>query len=190
MEIYFVKKNTKFGPKEVHHIDEKNIEDEIKKKYFETIFNLKHMLPLEVEGSNLLLRVTDIELQQTGITELDKSSLDKSFGIYVKETQFDFSVANSISDVKIKTTKLKEKNIFRSKFNFEDLGVGGLDQEFADIFRVAFAARRYPSSYLNQFNIKHVRGMIFYGPPGTGKTLIARQLGKALNAKEVKVKVN
>jgi vesicle-fusing ATPase len=35
--------------------------------------------------------------------------------------------------------------------------------------------------------INHVRGMLLYGPPGCGKTLIARQIGKALNAREPKI---
>jgi SpoVK/Ycf46/Vps4 family AAA+-type ATPase len=46
-------------------------------------------------------------------------------------------------------------------------------QEFADIFRRAFASRIFPS-LVNELGIKHVRGMLLYGPPGTGKTLIAR----------------
>ena len=138
----------------------------------------------------MILKTTEIELQKTGIPEIDKSDFNRNFGLYIKETQFDFTVSKDSNDLKIKTTKLKEKSIFRSKFNFEDMGIGGLDQEFADIFRVAFASRRYPANYLAQFNIKHVKGMLFYGPPGTGKTLIARQLGKALHAKEPKVNFN
>jgi len=35
--------------------------------------------------------------------------------------------------------------------------------------------------------INHVRGMLLYGAPGCGKTLIARQIGKALNAREPKI---
>ena len=31
--------------------------------------------------------------------------------------------------------------------------------------------------------------MLLYGPPGCGKTLIARQIGKALNAREPKLVV-
>ena len=189
IEIFFAKKTSRLGLKEIHTIDEKDIEEELKKKYFDTIINKSHLLPLEVGGTNMILKTLDIEMLKTGIPEIDNSSFHKNFGLYVKETQLDFTIGKDISDIKIKTQKMKEKNIFREKFNFEEMGIGGLDQEFADIFRVAFASRRYPANYLAQFNITHVKGMLFYGPTGTGKTLIARKLGKALHAKEPKVSI-
>jgi vesicle-fusing ATPase len=67
------------------------------------------------------------------------------------------------------------------------MGIGGLDAELANIFRRAFASRRFPPSTLHKYGIKHVKGILLYGPPGTGKTLIARQLAKALKAKEPKI---
>ena len=77
--------------------------------------------------------------------------------------------------------------LFERGFNFQAMGIGGLDKEFADIFRSAFASRVFPPEVLRKMGIKHVRGMLLYGPPGCGKTLIARQIGKALNAHEPKV---
>jgi len=77
--------------------------------------------------------------------------------------------------------------LFRNGFNFEKLGIGGLDEEFSIIFRRAFASRVYPKEIMKHMGIEHVRGMLLYGPPGCGKTLIARQIGKALNAREPKV---
>jgi vesicle-fusing ATPase len=77
--------------------------------------------------------------------------------------------------------------ILRSNFRFEELGIGGLDNEFAIIFRRAFASRLFPPSLTQRMGIKHVRGLLLYGPPGTGKTLIARQIGKTLNAREPKI---
>ena len=35
--------------------------------------------------------------------------------------------------------------------------------------------------------VRHVKGMLLFGPPGTGKTLLARQIGKMLNAHELKI---
>jgi vesicle-fusing ATPase len=67
------------------------------------------------------------------------------------------------------------------------MGIGGLDKEFSQIFRRAFASRIFPPAIVERLGIQHVKGMILYGPPGTGKTLIARQIGKMLNAKEPKI---
>ena len=78
-------------------------------------------------------------------------------------------------------------NLFVSDFDFEKLGIGGLDAEFNKIFRRAFASRIWPAHIIKQMGINHVRGMLLYGPPGCGKTLIARQIGKALNAREPKI---
>ena len=72
--------------------------------------------------------------------------------------------------------------------NFEEMGVGGLDAEFLQIFRRAFMTRMFPSSYMSERGLHHTRGMLMYGPPGCGKTLIARQLTKHLgNAAEPKI---
>ena len=66
------------------------------------------------------------------------------------------------------------KSIVRPDFKFEDMGIGGLDQQISDIFRRAFASRRFPGASLERYGIKHVKGVLLHGPPGTGKTLIAR----------------
>ena len=78
-------------------------------------------------------------------------------------------------------------NLFLSDFDFEKLGIGGLDAEFNKIFRRAFASRVLPANKLKELGLTHVRGMLLYGPPGCGKTLIARQIGKVLNAREPKI---
>ena len=50
--------------------------------------------------------------------------------------------------------------------DFEKLGIGGLDAEFNQIFRRAFASRIWPAHVIKQMGINHVRGMLLYGPPG------------------------
>uniref|UniRef100_A0A5S6QQ51 Vesicle-fusing ATPase n=1 Tax=Trichuris muris TaxID=70415 RepID=A0A5S6QQ51_TRIMR len=79
------------------------------------------------------------------------------------------------------------QSIINPDWNFEKMGIGGLDTEFSAIFRRAFASRVFPPDFIEQLGLKHVRGILLYGPPGTGKTLMARQIGKMLNAREPKI---
>jgi len=72
-------------------------------------------------------------------------------------------------------------------FDGEQLGIGGLDRQFADIFRRAFASRLIPTAQLQKMGLNHVKGMLLYGPPGTGKTLIARKIGQMLTERPPKV---
>ena len=74
-----------------------------------------------------------------------------------------------------------------SEVSFAKLGIGGLDAQFDQIFRRAFASRVFPPAVVERMGIHHVRGVLLYGPPGTGKTLIARQIGKMLNGRDPKI---
>ncbi|KAK7112888.1 vesicle-fusing ATPase-like isoform X2 [Littorina saxatilis] len=89
------------------------------------------------------------------------------------------------------TGKSKGKSSYQSIINpdwdFNKMGIGGLDKEFSAIFRRAFASRVFPPEIVEQLGMKHVRGILLFGPPGTGKTLMARQIGKMLNAREPKI---
>ncbi|CAG2254590.1 NSF [Mytilus edulis] len=89
------------------------------------------------------------------------------------------------------TGKSKSKQAYTSIINpdwdFNKMGIGGLDSEFSAIFRRAFASRVFPPEVVEQIGIKHVKGILLFGPPGTGKTLMARQIGKMLNAREPKI---
>lgn len=59
--------------------------------------------------------------------------------------------------------------LFKAKeFNFEKLGIGGLDDQFEQIFRRAFASRVFPPSVVERLGIRHVKGVLLFGPPGTG----------------------
>lgn len=54
----------------------------------------------------------------------------------------------------------KKHGIRNDDWSFERLGIGGLDAEFALIFRRAFAARLFPPHVIQQLGIKHVKGFI------------------------------
>ncbi|CAN8000784.1 unnamed protein product [Ixodes pacificus] len=83
--------------------------------------------------------------------------------------------------------KMVRQSIINPDWDFNKMGIGGLDNEFSAIFRRAFASRVFPPEVIEQLNLKHVRGILLYGPPGTGKTLMARQIGKMLNGREPKI---
>lgn len=83
--------------------------------------------------------------------------------------------------------KVVRQSIINPDWDFQKMGIGGLDKEFNAIFRRAFASRVFPPEVVEQLGLKHVRGILLFGPPGTGKTLMARQIGQMLNAREPKI---
>lgn len=80
--------------------------------------------------------------------------------------------------------EIKQYNddVFSGDFNLDDLEIGGLDEQFKKLFRIAFSSRILAEESVSM-DIKSPKGILLYGPPGTGKTLIARTLSKILNAK-------
>lgn len=46
------------------------------------------------------------------------------------------------------------------------MGIGGLDEQFIQILRRAFASRVFPPEVTEQLGVKHVKGLLLYGPPG------------------------
>ncbi len=56
--------------------------------------------------------------------------------------------------------------IISPDWDFNQMGIGGLDKEFSDIFRRAFASRVFPPDIVEQLGMKHVRGILLFGPPG------------------------
>ncbi|WVR03176.1 hypothetical protein IAU60_000167 [Kwoniella sp. DSM 27419] len=113
---------------------------------------------------------------------------DAQTGIIMEGTEIIW-VKDPTSGIKLKNSSKRGPTnaILAPNFKFEDMGIGGLDTEFAAIFRRAFASRIFPPGLVDKLGIQHVKGILLFGPPGTGKTLMARQIGKMLNAKEPKV---
>lgn len=52
--------------------------------------------------------------------------------------------------------------ILAPNFKFEDMGIGGLDTEFSEIFRRAFASRVFPPGLVEKLGIQHVKGEFRY----------------------------
>ncbi|KAH0474939.1 MAG: uncharacterized protein KVP18_001297 [Porospora cf. gigantea A] len=159
-----------------------DIETLFRARFGECVLSAGQLFPLEKEGTTLQLKVLKMEPPVVD----GKPSSPILHGTLDASTEFDIEAAEG-ANVVVTSKKVRTRNLFQSNFNFQALGIGGLDSEFQNIFRRAFASRVFPPHVAAELGIQHVKGMLLYGPPGTGKTLIARQIGKALKAREPKI---
>ncbi|QDZ23752.1 N-ethylmaleimide sensitive fusion protein [Chloropicon primus] len=160
-------------------LDAARISERVKGMLGGQIFTVGQRFVLSYIDTNYALTVISATEEATG-EDAQVGLLDAGTGL-IFETP-------SGSGVKITNQKTTANKLFRTKeFNFESIGIGGLDSQFDEIFRRAFASRVYPPHVIEKLGIRHIKGMLLFGPPGTGKTLIARQIGKMLNAREPKV---
>lgn len=105
--------------------------------------------------------VTTLELaeeQQRGTSS--RGRLSRDMGVIFDKT--DISIMKGAeSTVKLRSSakKARPNAILAPNFKFEDMGIGGLDSEFSEIFRRAFASRVFPPSLVDKLGIQHVKGM-------------------------------
>jgi vesicle-fusing ATPase len=97
--------------------------------------------------------------------------------------QFEKADNSSLNLVEKSKGKLFRQSVINPGWDFQKMGIGGLDIEFSAIFRRAFASRVFPPEVIEQLGCKRVKGILLYGPPGTGKTVIARHIRTMLNRK-------
>ena len=57
-------------------------------------------------------------------------------------------------------------SLFSADWDFQKMGIGGLDEQFIQILRRAFASRVFPPEVTEQLGVKHVKGLLLFGPPG------------------------
>ncbi|OAA57475.1 vesicular fusion factor [Niveomyces insectorum RCEF 264] len=178
--------------------DQDALADQMTKTFANHIFAPGQRLLLDVRNTPLSLVVKTVQLADLsmekpggggggdsgGSVRMDPGAR----GILVPQTAINFyKSANTPMKLSGSTKRAAANSIIAPDFKFEDMGIGGLDNEFSTIFRRAFASRIFPPGLIEKLGVLHVKGILLYGPPGTGKTLIARQIGKMLNAREPKV---
>ncbi|KAG0047765.1 transport between ER and Golgi ATPase protein, partial [Gryganskiella cystojenkinii] len=135
--------------------------------------------------------LVDVDALQSGLRGPDGQQIHgrPGFrGVLTQQTQIQFVRAQD-SSIKLRGAARNKPavTLIQPDFKFEDMGIGGLDAEFSNMFRRAFASRIFPPSLVEKMGIQHVKGILLYGPPGTGKTLMAREIGKMLNGREPKI---
>ncbi|KAI0523028.1 hypothetical protein KFK09_005418 [Dendrobium nobile] len=154
----------------------------LQKKFSNQVMTTGQKVLFEFLGTNYIFTVN-----QALVEDEEKADAIER-GIITNDTYIVFEAASSSGIKIINQREAASSNIFKQKnFDLQKLGIGGLGEEFTEIFRRAFASRIFPPHVTNKMGIKHVKGMLLYGPPGTGKTLMARQIGKLLNGREPKI---
>lgn len=182
-EIDLLQKNNTGKPIDV---DCNKLTKVMKDLYGRQMFTVDQMMVVQVENLSLRLQVTGMEFIEIE-GQKQEPVIGRACGQLVKASTLLFKKKKDAALRIQGGASSGNSRLFERGFNFQAMGIGGLDKEFADIFRRAFASRVFPPEVLRKMGIKHVRGMLLYGPPGCGKTLIARQIGKALNAHEPKI---
>jgi vesicle-fusing ATPase len=181
VDLDFVSKKAVRGPDV--ELDAPELQAHLQSRFAGQVWTVGQEVTFEHQGTNYLLRVGSL-------VAADPSAEDLAVhrGLLLGESAFVFETRHG-SGLKVAGQRsVMATQLFKHKeFNFERLGIGGLDAQFEQIFRRAFASRIFPPSVLQRLGIHHVKGVLLYGPPGTGKTLIARQIGKMLNGKDPKV---
>lgn len=142
------------------------------------VFEVGQTLAMDFEGTKLELTITAVnQMDLDGgkpSAELVRSDDATRVGQLLAPTVLAFSRPHGSNLVALVGNKVVggsggANTIFLSDFDFEKLGIGGLDAEFNQIFRRAFASRIWPAHVIKQLGISHVRGMLLYGPPGCGE---------------------
>jgi vesicle-fusing ATPase len=181
-EVDYVTKRATRGPDV--ELDANELSAHIRARFSTQILTVGQQLIFEYQGTNYFLTMHNIIVLDTAA---DQQSVHA--GQLTAETAYVFETKHG-SGLKMVGQKgaASATQLFKHKdFNFQTLGIGGLDIQFEQIFRRAFASRIFPPSVVQRLGVRHVKGVLLYGPPGTGKTLIARQIGKMLNGMEPKV---
>jgi len=136
--------------------------------FSQIVFAVGQILVFEYHGQNLkgivksvsVLELAAEQRRGSGGGGSPASGGRSDSGIVMEKTEVTF-LKDPVSKIKIKSSakKAAPNAILAPNFKFEDMGIGGLDQEFSAIFRRAFASRVFPPGLVEKLGIQHVKGV-------------------------------
>ncbi|KAL4554011.1 hypothetical protein LXL04_039870 [Taraxacum kok-saghyz] len=133
LELEFVKK----GNKE-EQVDAVHLAQHLRKKFINQVMTAGQRVTFEHQGNGYIFTVS-----QVAVEGQEKAAIER--GLLSSDSYIVFEASNSSGIKIVNQREAASSNIFRHKeFNLQSLGIGGLGNEFADIFRRAFASRVFP----------------------------------------------
>lgn len=161
------------------HVKVQELSSHLARTYQDQIWTTGQSLAIDVMGHTVILTVLNI---YRAPSPGKPSQIERA--VLRSDTEFILSTdcQRLHLDSDRATPVLKTTDI-----NFASLGIGGLDDQLAQIFRRAFASRLISAETVQKLGIRHVKGILLHGIPGSGKTLIARRLSGLLTGKKPKL---
>lgn len=133
------------------------------------------------------IRTTNNEFLKSILTNSPNLELIKNNNVGILTDKTIIKIGDNLTDRGKITFNNYKKEIITTDINLDNLGIGGLNSQFNEIFRRAFLSRTLPSIIFEKYGMKHVKGILLYGEPGCGKTLIARKISEILKAKTIQI---
>ena len=128
----------------------------------------KQEIVVDFQGKGMfILKILEVEV----VIDLEDGPKRCPRGMMGRATTTYFDQAGSHASIGFVNAPEKPKQLMKMDVNLKELGIGGLKDEFSEIFRRAFATRMYPRALIDRMGVQHVKGILIHGGPGTGTHL-------------------